>query len=123
MWKLELKFRPVDFRIEAILLAFAIVYLLSHYIGKAKNRRLAKEWVARAMPMLEDEFAFVGKEDEKDGHHVGVGEGAGRIVWNGAAEALAYTSGRRGVDGYVLMIACIELENADISWQYLLACK
>ncbi|UZJ52509.1 hypothetical protein CBS101457_001829 [Exobasidium rhododendri] len=104
VWKLDLKFRPIDFKIEAALLAVSVFYLLFHFAGKARNRALAKAWLQEAMPMLEDEFAYVGKEEEiHDGHKVGQGEGKGRLVWNGAAEALAYASGRRGVTGLQIL--------------------
>jgi hypothetical protein len=100
VWKLDLRFRPVDFKIEAALVTVSVFYLLFHFVGKTRNRALARAWLQVAMPMLEDEFAYVGKEEEKDGvHRVGVGEGSGRLVWNGGAEALAYASGRRGVTG------------------------
>lgn len=99
VWKLDLKFKPTEFKVEAALLVLAVFYLLFHFIGKARNRAFAKAWLQVAMPMLEDEFAFVGKEEEVDGHRVGLGEGNGRLVWNGGSEALAYASGRRGVDG------------------------
>lgn len=75
-----------------------MVYLLLHVIGKIRNRNLAKAWIKTALPLLEDEFAFVGKEDAGS-HSAGIGEGQARLVWNGGAEALAYASGRRGVDG------------------------
>ena len=55
--------------------------------------------------VLEDEFAFVGKEDAPAGHHFGTGEGDGKLVWNGGGEALAYASGRRGVDGLQILFS------------------
>lgn len=51
-----------------------------------------------AQPMLQDEFAHVEKEEEVGGNHVSPSEGHVRVIWNGAADALVYASGRRGVD-------------------------
>ena len=99
VWKQDLKFKPVDFKIEAACFVVALLFLLFHVIGKARNRAFTKAWLQVAMPLLEDEFAFVGKEEEGEGHHLGQGEGQARVVWNGGSEALAYASGRRGVDG------------------------
>lgn len=99
MWKLDLKFKPVEFKFEAVLLTVALIYLIAHRIGKMRNQSVARAWMDQALPMLEDEFAFVGKEEQAQGQHVSLGKGHGRIMWNGAADALAYASGRRGVDG------------------------
>ncbi|PWN32121.1 DUF1682-domain-containing protein [Meira miltonrushii] len=97
------KVRPIDFKLESLFLGIAFVYFIAHLIGKARNRALAKAWLKTAMPLLEDEFAFVGKEDAPAGHHFGTGEGDGKLVWNGGGEALAYASGRRGVDGLQIL--------------------
>lgn len=95
----SVKFRPIDFKYEGLFIVAALVYYVLHRIGLSRNRALARRWLETAMPLLEDEFAFVGKEDAPGGHHWGVGEGKGKLIWNGGAEALAYASGRRGVEG------------------------
>lgn len=97
------KVRPIDFKIESFFLAIAFVYFIAHQLGKIRNHALAKAWLKTAMPLLEDEFAFVGKEDAPTGHRFGTGEGLGKLVWNGGGEALAYASGRRGVDGLQIL--------------------
>lgn len=99
----KVKVRPIDFKIESLFLGIAFIYFIAHLIGKSRNRSLAKAWLKTAMPLLEDEFAFVGKDDAPAGHHFGTGEGNGKLVWNGGGEALAYASGRRGVDGLQIL--------------------
>lgn len=59
---------------------------------------MARGWTVVAQPMLQDEFAHVEKEEEVGGNHVSPSEGHVRVIWNGAADALVYASGRRGVD-------------------------
>jgi hypothetical protein len=97
------KARPVDFRFEALLVAVALSYFVIHLIGRTRNRGLARTWLDAAMPLLEDEFAFVGKEENLSHPNQHVGEGKGKLIWNGHGEALAYASGRRGVDGLQIL--------------------
>lgn len=99
LFRMDAEFTPVDFKIEALLLVLAAAYLCMHFVGKARNHTLAQRWIKAALPMLEDEFAYVAKEQEKGGHDPAQGEGRAKLAWNGDNTALGYASGRRGVDG------------------------
>lgn len=98
VWKLDLRFRPIDFRLEAILLSLSLLYLIANFVGKTRNRALAEGWTKAAQAMLQDEFAHVEKVEDAQGQHVAPSDGHVRIIWNGGADALVYASGRRGVD-------------------------
>lgn len=84
--------RPIDFVVDAACFGLALLYLVVHRIGRARNRMLAQTWADLAAPMLRNEFAAVGK-----GKEIGA-KGEETLVWNGGAEAVMYATGRRGVD-------------------------
>lgn len=89
----KMHFKPDEWQVEAAILVASLLYLFLHFTGKARNRSLVSTWVKTAMPLLEDEFAAVAKRDD--------GSGEGKLIWNGASQALLYASGRRGVEGFV----------------------
>lgn len=85
----KLQIRPIDFKLEAIILAFAILYSILHVIGKRRNRSKAETWVKEVLPAINREFATTADD----------GKGKGEmLLWNGGDEAVLYASGRRSVE-------------------------
>ena len=50
--------------IGIIFFALAVVYM---FLGKQKNQQLAQEWHKKALPILKDQFSYVGLEDQSLG--------------------------------------------------------
>lgn len=78
--KLELKFFPSMFAVQAVVLAFVALYAAGALLGRIVNRMRARAWLAALRDVLPSEFAYVHGP-----------------VWNGCDEAEVYASGRRGV--------------------------
>lgn len=85
----KISVKPVQFKLEGVVLVIALLFVLFHTIGKSKNKRLANTWVKEALPAIEKEFATTAKD----------GQGKGELLlWNGGDEAVLYASGRRSVE-------------------------
>ncbi|WFD02239.1 hypothetical protein MOBT1_000920 [Malassezia obtusa] len=82
----NLVFYPEQFYVQGALLALALVYALLALVGRWRNRRVVRPWTDTYVRALRDEFALVGADE------------AAPLVWNGAADAMLFASGRRGVD-------------------------
>ncbi|KAE8227332.1 hypothetical protein CF319_g182 [Tilletia indica] len=88
--KTKFVFRPELFKIEAISIGICIAYVIVYFVGRARNKALASQWIKAASPMLINEFSHIGGPSS-------AGAGSDRLIWNGSDEALLYASGRRGV--------------------------
>ena len=78
--KLELKFFPSMFAVQAVILAFVAFYAAGALVGRLVNRMRARTWLMTLRDVLQSEFAYIHGP-----------------VWNGCDEAEVYASGRRGV--------------------------
>ena len=66
--------RPKDFawfienyQMESIGIIFFVFAVIFMYIGKSKNYSLAEQWHKRSLPILKEQFSYVGLEDQKLG--------------------------------------------------------
>lgn len=85
--KFHLAFYPQQFYLQGALLALALLYALTAWVGRWRNRRIANQVAETYARALRTEFALVGAGDD---HSL--------LVWNGAADAMLFASGRRGVE-------------------------
>lgn len=79
-------FRPALFKLEGLLLASIIAYVLYSFFGIQQNRAHATAWVEANEPVYKEEFAGVG-----------LGDQAKMLAEDGGDEFLLYATGRRGV--------------------------
>ena len=80
-------FYPSQFYIQGVLVALAVAYGLFALVGRWRNQRAAQPFEEVFGRVLQGEFAQVGASAE-----------APELVWNGAADAMFFASGRRGVE-------------------------
>lgn len=79
-------FRPAEFQMEAVMLAFLAVYLASTFLIRQANRARASAWFSANEATYKEEFA-------------GVGLGGGTLFKaDGGDEFVSYATGRRGVE-------------------------
>ncbi len=83
---------PNHFKLElffsVLVAAFAAWYLLI----RQRNRQRAYAWTREALKELDEEFANVADGPTPYGH--------GPLIWNGAAEAVLFATGRRNVETF-----------------------
>lgn len=79
-------FRPAEFQMEAVMLAFLAVYLASTFLIRQANKARASAWFSASEATYKEEFA-------------GVGLGGGTLFKaDGGDEFVSYATGRRGVE-------------------------
>ncbi|GAA5959491.1 hypothetical protein JCM8115_003728 [Rhodotorula mucilaginosa] len=79
-------FRPAEFQMEAVMLAFLAVYLASTFLIRQANKARAGAWFSANEATYKEEFA-------------GVGLGGGTLFKaDGGDEFVSYGTGRRGVE-------------------------
>ncbi|WFD43787.1 hypothetical protein MPSI1_002451 [Malassezia psittaci] len=82
----QLEFVPHHFYVQGMVIVLAILYAINSYIGRWRNRQAVRAFTEVYTEALREEFALVGAGDDTV------------LVWNGAADAMLFASGRRGVD-------------------------
>ncbi|GAA5860763.1 hypothetical protein JCM3774_006277 [Rhodotorula dairenensis] len=79
-------FRPAEFQLEGVMLAFLAAYLASTYLIRQVNKSRANAWFSSNEATFREEFA-------------GVGLGGGTLFKaDGGDEFVSYATGRRGVE-------------------------
>ncbi|POY70907.1 hypothetical protein BMF94_6085 [Rhodotorula taiwanensis] len=79
-------FRPAEYRMEGVMLAFLAAYLASTFLIRQANRARASKWFSANEAVLREEFA-------------GVGLGGGTLFkGDGGDEFVSYATGRRGCE-------------------------
>ncbi|KAF3162436.1 hypothetical protein TWF106_011666 [Orbilia oligospora] len=101
-----LRVSPKDFITEYFIIGFLTLMVTWHFIGVSVNRKIAKKWVLKNVPLLQREYARVGfqrtlttteeaKEDVAAGKFVG--NEKDMIREESSQEFVHYTSGRMNV--------------------------
>ncbi|CDS08051.1 hypothetical protein LRAMOSA02000 [Lichtheimia ramosa] len=79
-WTLE------DFRVDIVLAASLVIFVIVLYAGSQLNTSKAKEWMGQHLEYLQSQFALVGDKADKT-----------VLVKDGPSDFLLYVSGRRNV--------------------------
>ncbi|RVD86367.1 uncharacterized protein DFL_004647 [Arthrobotrys flagrans] len=101
-----LRVNPKDFLTEYFIIGFLTLMVSWHFIGVSVNRKIAKNWILKNVPLLQREYARVGfqrtlttteeaKEDVAAGKFVGNEKDL--IREESSQEFVHYTSGRMNV--------------------------
>ncbi|EGX54285.1 hypothetical protein AOL_s00004g318 [Orbilia oligospora ATCC 24927] len=101
-----LRVSPKDFITEYFIIGFLTLMVTWHFIGVSVNRKIAKKWILKNVPLLQREYARVGfqrtlttteeaKEDVAAGKFVG--NEKDMIREESSQEFVHYTSGRMNV--------------------------
>ncbi|KAK6512323.1 hypothetical protein TWF481_001211 [Arthrobotrys musiformis] len=101
-----LRVSPKDFITEYFIIGFLTIMVSWHFVGVSVNRKIAKNWILKNVPLLQREYARVGfqrtlttteeaKEDVAAGKFVGNEKDL--IREESSQEFVHYTSGRMNV--------------------------
>ena len=81
-WK-RFAFRPAEFQIEGIVVAFVILYLINYFIGKRTNSNRAYAWINAHTALYASQFSTPFSSNE--------------VIADGPTDLFGFSTGRRGI--------------------------
>ena len=56
----------IKYKIEAGFLALFLISIVVFWVGSSENQRIAQAWHMKSLPIIRDNFCYVGLEDGRE---------------------------------------------------------